>query len=155
MWNPNTGQGRGGGATGGPRSPSLSQCCGREILRIYELMKLRIFDIETNRNQSRIYSDPANIYLRPKTSKSIYPKQTHNEQSVYHPKCLVNSYSRDEYPCHSFDNYTTDLDMTNYEGARIHSFMFLPNGTGSENVDQNAEPYSNQIRTILPPLDSD
>ena len=25
--------------------------CGREILRIYELMKLRISDIETNRNQ--------------------------------------------------------------------------------------------------------
>ena len=25
--------------------------CGREILQIYELMKLRIFDIETNRNQ--------------------------------------------------------------------------------------------------------
>ena len=45
--------------------------------------------------------------------------------------------------------------MTNYEGARIHSFMLLPNGTGSENVDQNAEPYSNQIWTILPPLDSD
>ena len=45
--------------------------------------------------------------------------------------------------------------MTNYEGVRIHSFMLLPNGAGSENVDQNAEPYSNQIRTILPPLDSD
>ena len=45
--------------------------------------------------------------------------------------------------------------MTNYEGARIHSFMLLLNGTGSENVDQNAEPYSNQIWTILPPLDSD
>ena len=49
----------------------------------------------------------------------------------------------------------TDLDMTNYEGARIHSFMLLPNGAGSENVNQNAEPYSNQIWTILPPLDSD
>ena len=29
----------------------LSSRCRREILRIYELMKLRIFDLETNRNQ--------------------------------------------------------------------------------------------------------
>ena len=27
--------------------------------------------------------------------------------------------------------------MTNYEGMRIHSFMLLPNGAGSENVDQS------------------
>ena len=60
------------------------------------------------------------------------------------PKRLVNSYSRDEYQCHSFDNHTTDLAMTNYEYARIHLFMLLPNIGRSENVDQNAEPYSNQ-----------
>ena len=51
-----------------------SSRCRQEILRICKLMKLRIFDIETNRNQSRIYYNPANIYLCPKTSKSIYPK---------------------------------------------------------------------------------
>ena len=48
-----------------------------------------------------------------------------------------------------------DLATTNYEGVRIYSFMLLPNSTGSENVDQNAEPYSNRIWTILPPLDLD
>ena len=48
--------------------------CRQEILQICKLMKLRIFDIETNRNQSRIYYDPANIYLHPKTLKSIYLK---------------------------------------------------------------------------------
>ena len=52
----------------------LLQHCRWEILRICKLMKLRIFDIETNRNQSQIYYNPANIYLCPKTSKSIYPK---------------------------------------------------------------------------------
>ena len=47
-----------------------------------------------------------------------------------------------------------DLATMNYEGTGIHSFMLLRNG-GSENVDQNAEPYSNQIWTILLSLDSD
>ena len=41
--------------------------------------------------------------------------------------------------------------MTNYEYARIHLFMLLPNGAGSENVDQNTEPSSNQNWTLLPP----
>ena len=35
--------------------------CRQEILRICKLMKLRIFDTETNRIQSRIYYDPANV----------------------------------------------------------------------------------------------
>ena len=39
----------------------------------------------------------------------------------------------------------TDLATMNYEYARIHLFMLLPNIDWSENVDQNAEPYSNQI----------
>ena len=37
------------------------QRCRREILRICELMKLRIFDTKTNRIQSRIYYDPVNV----------------------------------------------------------------------------------------------
>ena len=49
----------------------------------------------------------------------------------------------------------TDLATTNYEYTRIHLFMLLPNIGRSENVDQNAEPYSNQNWTIQPPLDSD
>ena len=49
----------------------------------------------------------------------------------------------------------TDLVMTNYEYTRIHLFMLLPNIGRSENVDQNAEPYSNQIWMILLPLDLD
>ena len=49
----------------------------------------------------------------------------------------------------------TDLATTNYKYARIQLFILLPNGAGSENVNQNAEPYSNQIWTILPPLDLD
>ena len=48
-----------------------------------------------------------------------------------------------------------DLAMTNYEDARIHLFMLLPNVGQSENVNQNTEPYSNQNWTILPPLDLD
>ena len=59
---------------GGEISMKNGARCRREILRIRKLMKLWIFDIETNRNQWQIYSDPANIYLCPKTSKSIYPK---------------------------------------------------------------------------------
>ena len=39
--------------------------CRREILRICELMKLRIFDTETNRIQSQIYYDPANVLITP------------------------------------------------------------------------------------------
>ena len=39
--------------------------CRQEILQICELMKLRIFDTETNRIQSRIYYDPANIRIMP------------------------------------------------------------------------------------------
>ena len=49
----------------------------------------------------------------------------------------------------------TDLTMTKYEYVRIHLFMLLPNVGRSENVDQNAEPYSNQNWTFLPPLDLD
>ena len=45
--------------------------------------------------------------------------------------------------------------MTNFEYARIHLFMLLPNISQSKNVDLNAEPYSNQNWTILPLLDSD
>ena len=41
------------------------QRCRREILRICELMKLRIFDTETNRIQSQIYYDPANVCITP------------------------------------------------------------------------------------------
>ena len=37
-----------------------------------------------------------------------------------------------------------DLATTNYKYARIHLFMLLLNIGRSENVDQNAEPYSNQ-----------
>ena len=37
-----------------------------------------------------------------------------------------------------------DLATTKYEYARIHLFMLLLNISRSENVDQNAEPYSNQ-----------
>ena len=48
-----------------------------------------------------------------------------------------------------------DLATMNYEYARIHLFILLPNVGRSENVNQNAEPYSNQIWTILPLLDSD
>ena len=48
--------------------------CRWEFLWMRELMKLRIFDTKMNRIQSRIYYDPANIYLHPKTLKSIYPK---------------------------------------------------------------------------------
>ena len=48
-----------------------------------------------------------------------------------------------------------DLDMTNYEGVRIHSFMLLPNSAGSENVDQNTELSSNQNWTFLLSLDSE
>ena len=40
--------------------------CRREFLRIYELMKLRIFDTETNWIQSQIYYDPANVCIMPK-----------------------------------------------------------------------------------------
>jgi hypothetical protein len=47
--------------------------------------------------------------LRPKTSKSIYPKYTRNEQSIYRLKDLVISYNRDDYRRHSFDNYPTYL----------------------------------------------
>ena len=36
----------------------------REFL-IYELMKLRIFDTETNQIQSRIYYNPANVCIMP------------------------------------------------------------------------------------------
>ena len=45
------------------RNSKFGPICGQEILWIYELMKLRIFDIETNRNQWRIYYDPANISI--------------------------------------------------------------------------------------------
>ena len=43
--------------------------CWREFQRIYKLMKLQIFDAETNWIQSRIYHDPANIYIMPKNIK--------------------------------------------------------------------------------------
>ena len=39
--------------------------CRQEILRICELMKLRIFDTEMNRIQSRIYYNPANVCIMP------------------------------------------------------------------------------------------
>jgi hypothetical protein len=83
--------------------------CRREFLRIYELMKIRIFDAETNRIQSRIYTTLRTFILRPKTSKSIHPKYTRNEQSIYRLKELVISYNRDDYRRHSFDNYPTYL----------------------------------------------
>ena len=50
-------------------SPGPALCrsthCRREILRICELMKLRIFDTEMNQIQSRIYYNPANVCITP------------------------------------------------------------------------------------------
>ena len=45
--------------------------------------------------------------------------------------------------------------MANYKYMRIHSFMLLLDIGWSENVNENAEPYSNQNQTFLPALDSD
>ena len=73
----------------------------------------------------------------------------------YYPKALVNSYNGNDYRRHSFGNYTTDLDTTNYEYARIHLFMYYWTSADPINVEENAEPYSNQNRTIVPALDSD
>ena len=74
---------------------------------------------------------------------------------IYYPKALVNSYNGNDCWRHSFGNYMTDLDMTNYEYARIHSFMYYRTSADPINVEENAEPYSNQNRTIIPTLDSD
>ena len=48
-----------------------------------------------------------------------------------------------------------DLDTTNYEYARIHLLMYYRTSADPINVEENAEPYSNQNRMIIPTLDSD
>ena len=74
---------------------------------------------------------------------------------IYYPKALINSYNGNDYWRHSFGNYMTDLDTTNYEYARIHLFMYYRTSADPINVEENAELYSNQNRTIVPALDSD
>jgi hypothetical protein len=148
--------------------------------------------------------------LRPKISKSIHPKYTRNEQSIYRLKELVISYNRDDYRRNSFDNYPTYLTtrITNkreyihlcitgrmpirkmsiktlrstpirigrlyHRWIRINktnkthvsycrnskAFVFYIENTqltcaDTKNVDQDAEVYTNQNRTLIPPLDSD
>ena len=59
-------------------STSMSQCCHCrwEFVRIYELMKLRIFNIKTNWFQLRIHMTLRTFVLCPKMSRSIFPKRT-------------------------------------------------------------------------------
>ena len=47
------------------RNSKFGPICRQEILRICKLMKLWIFDTETNQIQSRIYYDPVNVWITP------------------------------------------------------------------------------------------
>ena len=118
-------------------------------------MKLRIFNIETKQFQLRIHSTLRTFCIMPKNVDINIPGKDSERIVIYYPKALVNSYNGNDYRRHSFGNYTTDLDTTNYEYARIHLFMYYRTSADPINVEENAEPYSNQNRTIVPALDSD
>ena len=129
--------------------------CGREFGQIYELMKLRIFNIKTKRFQLRIHSTLRTFCIMPKNVDIYIPRKDSERIVVCYPKALVNSYNGNDYRCHSFGNYMTDLDTTNYKYVRIHLFMYYRTSADPINVEENAEPNSNQNRMIIPTLDSD
>ena len=52
-----------------PHGKVWNPCCRQEFLRIYELMKLQIFNIEMNQFQSQIYYNPVSVCIMPKNIK--------------------------------------------------------------------------------------